>query len=98
MGGQRFTYTKIRTFVDDAARMSLPFPNEGFYFVESTQVFWRWDGAWSQVTPSNLTPVVYGADVDSFPSIGKSDTLYYTDDGIYHWKDDEYKLIGNVNT
>lgn len=84
MSNQRFTYTTIKTFATDAARTAVPFPNEGYYFVEETKVFWRWNNGWSQITPSNLNPVVYGTTVEDLPAIGKAETLYYTDDGIYH--------------
>lgn len=99
MSNQRFTYTTIKTFATEAARAAMPFPNEGFYFVEETYVFWRWhNNEWSQITPSYLKPVVYGASIEDFPSIGQPETLYYTDDGIYHWKGNKYNLVGNVNT
>jgi len=98
MSNQRFTYSTIRTFETETQRAALAYPNEGYYFVEETQVFWRWNGAWVQITPSNLEPVVYGVDINALPSVGKPNTLYYTDDGIYHWKDGEYKMIGNINT
>jgi hypothetical protein len=39
MSEQRFAYTTIRTFATEAARAAVPFPNEGFYFVEETKVF-----------------------------------------------------------
>ena len=98
MQDQRFMYTTIRTCATEQDLRSIPFPVEGFYFVEDTRVFWRWNGAWSAITPSNLKPVVYGVTLEDLPSIGQSETLYYTDDGIYHWKNGKYNLIGNVNT
>lgn len=36
MGNQRFSYQTIKTFVTDADRLALPFPKEGFYYVEET--------------------------------------------------------------
>ena len=53
------------------------------------------------MTPDRVDPVViYGVDESEFPQIGKNNTLYYTDNGIYNWKDqdDKYNLIANANT
>ena len=37
MYGQRFLYQNIKTFETDAERVSIPFPVEGFYYVEETE-------------------------------------------------------------
>ena len=37
MYGQRFLYQNIKTFATDAERTSIPFPVEGFYYVEETE-------------------------------------------------------------
>ena len=39
MSNQRFTYSTIRTFETETQRAALAYPNEGYYFVEETQVF-----------------------------------------------------------
>ncbi len=101
ISNQRFTYQTIKTFSTEQEREQTPFPNEGFYYVEATNVIWRWaNNQWSKITPTNLTPVVYGATEQDFPAIGKNDTLYYTDEGIYNYKsqNNKYNLIANANT
>jgi len=41
MSGQRFYYQTIKIFETDEERMSTPFPVQGFYFVQETEVIWR---------------------------------------------------------
>jgi hypothetical protein len=38
LSGQRFYYQTIKTFETDEERANTPFPSQGFYFVEETQV------------------------------------------------------------
>lgn len=100
MSNQRFTYQTIKIYSTDVERLDEQSPHTGFYFVEETGVVWRWaDDRWNQISPVNLEPVVYGASENEFPSLGKTDTLYYTDEGIFNWKDVEqkYNLIANAN-
>lgn len=99
MSGQRFYYQTIKVFDTDEERISTPFPVEGFYFVEETEVIWRWCGQWVQLTASK-EPVVGRESKEYFPTIGREDTLYYTDNGIFNWKNtvNEYNLIANANT
>lgn len=96
LSGNRFYYQTIKTFETDEERLSTPFPVQGFYFVEETQVIWRWSDKWTQMTAS--AAVVEGETEEDFPEQGKGNTLYYTDDGIYGWKTDKYNLIANTNT
>ena len=100
MVDQRFEYRIIKELETDEERIDMPFPNEGFYYIEETNLVWRWSrGKWRQVTPTNLTPIIYGDCEDEFPEIGKDGTLYYTDSGIYNWKGqlNKYNLIANAN-
>lgn len=99
MSGQRFYYQTIKIFDTDEERISTPFPVEGFYFVEETEVIWRWCGRWVQLTASK-EPVVGRDSKEHFPTTGREDALYYTDDGIFNWKNsvNGYNLIANANT
>jgi len=100
MLNQRYKYQTIKIYSTEEERLEEENLHEGFYFVEETNIIWRWNqNKWSQTTPTNLKPVVYGASPEEFPSIGKQETLYYTDDGIYNWKNEEnkYNLIANAN-
>lgn len=85
MADQRFEYETIKTFQTDEERADVPFPNEGFYYVEQDAMIWRYSrGHWRQLTPTNLRPIVYGDCEEDFPELGANDTLYYTDEGIYN--------------
>lgn len=37
MYGQRYLYQNIKTFETDAQRVEMPFPSEGFYYIEETE-------------------------------------------------------------
>jgi hypothetical protein len=82
MSGNRFYYQTIKTFETDEQRAATPFPIQGFYFVEETQVIWRWCGKWIQIT-ADPNPIVGGETEEDFPEQGKKNSLYYTDDGIF---------------
>ena len=98
--GQRFYYQMIKSFDTDAQRIATPFPIIGFYWVEETETLWRWNQRWTKVSSSNDSSVVEAEKEEDFPQEGVSNTLYYTDDGIYRWKNssDKYNLIANANT
>ncbi len=99
MGDQRFTYQTIKTFVVDADRLAMPFPKEGFYYVEETDIIWRWNNGWRKVSSANSSPIFYGDFESDFPEEGEANKLYYTDEGIYNWKplQQRYNLIANAN-
>lgn len=100
MYGQRFYYQNIKTFETEAERASLAFPNVGFYYVEETESIWRWNQRWAKISSSSNSSVVEAEKKEDFPQEGTNNTLYYTDDGIYRWKNpsDKYNLIANANT
>lgn len=82
--GTRLEYTDIQVLSSDTDRTSILAPTEGFYFVDDTNVMWRYKGGWHQITPSNTQPFVYG-DYDSFPEVGRENTLYATDEATFVW-------------
>ena len=100
MTGQRFYYQTIKTFQTDAERAETPFLNQGFYYVEETETIWRWCGKWIKIVTSHDNSVVEGNTEEDFPEQGQGNTLYYTDDGIFSWKNaaNKYNLIANANT
>lgn len=99
MSNERFLYQTIKVFETEEERAAVPFPNVGFYYVTDTNVLWRWENGWARITPTNLTPNVYRESEEDFPQEGNEGTLYYTDEGIYNWKENsnEYNLIANAN-
>ena len=84
INGMRLHYMDIQILSQESDRTSILAPIEGFYFVEETNVLWRYKGGWKQVTPSNLSPLFFG-DYEDFPPQGQSDILYVTDDATYKW-------------
>ena len=102
MKNQRFTYKTIKTFETDAERVNAVFAAPGFYYVEETNILWRLTNTnvWRQVTPTRVSPIIYGETEEVFPSIGEEGMLYHTDKGIYNWKPqlNTYNLIANANT
>ena len=102
MRGQRFIYKTIRTFTTDAERLNAVFISPGFYYVEETNIIWRYTAnkVWRQITSAKTSPIIYGETKEVFPQIGEEGILFYTDNGIYNWKPqlNEYNLIANANT
>ena len=102
MQGQRFLYKTIRTFTTDAERLNAVFISPGFYYVEETNIIWRYTAnkVWRQITSIKTSPIIYGETKEVFPQIGEEGILFYTDNGIYNWKPqlNEYNLIANANT
>ena len=89
INGNRLPYVDIQILFQETDRTSILAPIEGFYYVEETNVLWRYKGSWKQVTPDNMTPLFFG-DYDSFPEQGHSGTLYVSDNATYKW--DSVKL------
>lgn len=96
MKGVRLEYRDIQVLPSESDRTSILAPVEGFYFVDDTNVMWRYKNGWHQITPSNITPFVYG-ELESFPSPGKENTLYATQDATYVWDNitQSYLCIAN---
>lgn len=99
MKGKRLTYRSIKTFDTDAERFATqPIPKT-FYFVFETNVMWQYNNGWQQITASGLTPILYFDTEENLPEHGEVNKLYYTDTGIYNWResDNKYNLIANAN-
>lgn len=94
--GNRLPYVDIQILSEETDRTSILAPTEGFYYVEETNVLWRYKGSWKQVTPNNMTPLFFG-DYDSFPEIGNSGTLYVSDNATYKWDSikSQYVCVAN---
>lgn len=96
MKGVRLAYSDIQVLPSESDRTQLLTPAEGFYFVDETNVMWRYKNGWHQVTPSNVSSFVYG-EFESFPEQGKENVLYATDDATYVWNSmlSSYVCIAN---
>ena len=94
--GNRLPYVDIQILSEETDRTSILAPTEGFYYVEETNVLWRYKGSWKQVTPNNMTPLFFG-DYDSFPETGNSGTLYVSDNATYKWDSikSQYVCVAN---
>ena len=97
--GKRLVYHSIKTFDTDQERLSTDPISKTFYFVFETNILWQYNNGWHQITPSDLQPILYFDLPDDFPSQGEVGKLYYTDDGIYNWResDNKYHLIANAS-
>ena len=99
MKGKRLVYHSIKTFDTDAERLAIPPIPKTFYFVFETNIMWQYNNGWQQITASGLTPILYFDTEDKLPTKGEVNKLYYTDNGIYNWResDNKYNLIANAN-
>lgn len=95
MKNKRHSYSTIQSFKTDADRINELLPASGYYFVEETNVLWRYRNGWAQITPSNLSPILFFGDKTQLPSTGIEDTLYCTDNAIYTWKQSSYQMVAD---
>lgn len=96
INGNRLAYHDITVLSQESDRTSILAPVEGFYYVEETDIFWRYKGGWKQITPDNLNPLFFGA-YEDFPPTGKDNILYISDDATYKWDSltSQYICIAN---
>lgn len=84
INGNRLGYQDIQVLPTETDRTSILAPIEGFYYVEETNILWRYKEGWKKVTPDNLSPLFFGA-YEDFPPVGNSNVLYISDDATYKW-------------
>ena len=96
INGTRLGYTDITVLSQETDRTSILAPVEGFYYVEETDIFWRYKEGWKQITPDNLNPLFFGA-YEDLPPTGKDNVLYISDDATYKWDSltSQYICIAN---
>ena len=96
LNGVRLGYEAIQVFSSDEERLQVLAPVEGFYYVEETNIIWRYNKEWKQITPDYLTPFFFGNRED-FPPTGNPKILYLTDDATYKWDSllNDYLVISN---
>lgn len=99
MKNKRTSYSTIFVFETEDERLAMESPAQGFYFVEETNVVWRYKTQWIQITPQGLNPIVFGEEISSFPERGMEGILYCGDSAIYKWNSyqSSYHLIANKN-
>lgn len=97
LNGIRVEYSIIQSLSSDEERTAILAPVEGFYYVEDTNVLWRYKTKWTQISPSNLTPIFFGS-YETFPESGNATTLYVDNDAIYKWDalTSSYLAVANV--
>jgi hypothetical protein len=84
LNGNRLSYTEITVLPLETDRTSILAPVEGFYYVEETDILWRYKEGWKQITPNNVSPLFFG-DYEDFPPTGKENVLYISDEATYKW-------------
>lgn len=84
INGNRLGYQDIQVLPTETDRTSILAPIEGFYYIEETNILWRYKEGWKKVTPDNLSPLFFGAYEDFLPT-GNSNVLYISDDATYKW-------------
>lgn len=95
MKNKRHSYSTIQVYATEADRLNELAPVEGYYFVEETNVLWRYKNIWKQITPSHLEPIVFVDNANQLPIVGVENVLYCTDGAIYSWKQSSYNMIAN---
>lgn len=89
---ERVEYNQIMIFSKEAHRLA-SIPVCGFYFVQETNILWRYDEKWIQLTSSPKEQIVF-LPKDQFPSIGDINILYIDGTDMYRWTGDNYNPMG----
>lgn len=93
--GERQQYGNFIFIPNEEHRINIPMPVEGFYFVNDTNILWRYfKGAWTQITYKPAQQVEFMS-YSEFPRVGDETKLYVSDRDIYRWKDGSYQRIGS---
>ena len=90
VNGERTTYSQIMILIDEDHRKGLK-PVTGFYFVSSTNILWRYDGQWIQLTTAPKEVVVF---TDELPQNGVEETLYIQGTRMYKVDEGNYAELG----
>ena len=90
VNGERTTYSQIMVLIDEDHRKGLK-PVTGFYFVSSTNILWRYDGQWIQLTTAPKEVVVF---TDELPQNGVEETLYIQGTRMYKVDEGNYAELG----
>lgn len=89
----RISYSQIMILPSETHRANMIGPVTGFYFVKDTNIIWRYEGEWIQITQPPSEQIEF-LPRESFPPIGKTNVLYIDDAKIYRWLENEYVEMG----
>ena len=89
----RTKYSCIKVLTNDSDRMKENVTYyTGFYWIAETNTLWRFcNNHWTQITPSNLQPLVF-CENGILPKRGNKESLYITDSIIWKWNEQEAKF------
>lgn len=88
---KRTFYNRVEFLETEAERTELESPDDGYYFVIGTAVFWKYEsGSWKQLTTNPEEIVFIGTEL---PELGSENTLYVDklNNEIKVWNEDENK-------
>lgn len=86
---ERIEYGQIIVLVNEVQRLSIR-PLSAFYFVLETNILWRYNGGWVQLTTPPRECVMFLNNKAELPATGQNNLLYITDTAIYRWMNGEY--------
>lgn len=90
----RTEYSQIIVLAKEESRLTYLSPITGFYFVQETKVFWRYEnGEWIQLTSPPKETVVF-IDYEQLPPKGEPKVLYVTENQTYVWNGSSYNRLG----
>ena len=94
--GKRVFYNQIVEVENEAERLSLVNPIEGYYFVIGSACLWHYKDGWTQITERPEEVVFIGVEL---PELGQEGKLYIDTDGkeisVWDEKTDTYVTVSN---
>lgn len=93
--GERQEYGNFIFLPTEEYRISIPYPIEGFYFVDDTNILWRYfKKEWLQITYKPAQQIEF-LSFENFPRVGEENKLYISNQDIYRWMNGSYQKIGS---
>lgn len=84
----RTEYSQIIVLRNEDQRLDIN-PVEGFYFVLDTNILWRYESGWIQLTTPPKENVVF-INYEDLPEEGMEQVLYITENNFLTWNGEEY--------
>lgn len=88
----RTEYTSIIVLPDETFRTNITHPVTAFYFVEDSNILYRYNSQWQQLTTPPQESLIF-LKRENFPTIGKEKTLYIDEENIYQWNKEKNDYV-----
>ena len=90
---ERIEYGQIIVLHSEGQRLLIASPLPTFYFVLETNVLWRYNQGWVQLTTPPKESIVFLNNKAELPATGQDNVLYITDFEMYRWDSQNQEYV-----